>query len=78
MALTRLTTCTKSFEANLIKALLEDNEIECFINNEMINTVLPYLGFSMESGINIMVDETNLEKALELLEENKDLADSDE
>ena len=78
MALTRLTTCTKSFEANLIKALLVDNDIECFINNEMTNTILPYHGFYMESGINIMVDESNLEVALELLETNKDLADSDE
>jgi hypothetical protein len=62
-----LTTCNSVFEANLIKGMLDNNEIECFLTNENFSSLMPQYNGVMGSGINIVVDESDLEKAQRLI-----------
>jgi hypothetical protein len=64
-----LTTCNTLFEANLIKGMLENNEIECFLTNENFSSLMPQYNGVMGSGIHILVDESDLEKAQSLISE---------
>jgi hypothetical protein len=63
-----LTTCNDSFDANLIKGMLEDNGISCYLTNENFSSMLPHFNGMLGSGINIMVDEIDFEKANKLIE----------
>jgi len=62
-----LTTCNSSFEANLMKGVLENNGIRCFLTNENFSNLMPHYNGMMGAGIQIMIDENDLVKAQELL-----------
>jgi len=62
-----LTTCNSSFEANLMKGVLETNGINCFLTNENFSNLMPHYNGMMGAGIQIMIDENDLGKAQELL-----------
>ena len=66
-----LTTCNTVLEANLIKGMLENNDIPCFLTNENVTSLLPQFNGLLGSGVNILVDENDLEKAQKLLAEEK-------
>lgn len=57
-----------TFEANLIKSYLDNEDILCILKPKDASGVLPHLGFS-QGGIDIMVHEDNLEEAKKILKE---------
>jgi hypothetical protein len=63
-----LTTCNSSIEAHFKKSLLEDNEIECYLINENFSNLLPGYNGMMGAGIQIMIDERDLERARKIIE----------
>lgn len=63
MEIVRLISCNTAFDANVIKTKLESEEIECFITNENFSTIYPFL----TGGIDIMINEKDLERAKELI-----------
>lgn len=67
----RLTTCNDSFEASLIKDKLEDEGIECFLTNENFTSLFPNYNGILGSGIQVMIDEKNLERALEIIKDKQ-------
>ena len=67
MKTVRLTTCSNAIEANMIKNLLENEEIACFLTNENFTTLMPGCSGILGSGIQIFVDEDDYEKAIEIL-----------
>jgi len=67
MAIVRLITCNNSVEANMLKSLLENEGIECFLTNENFTTLMPGYNGMLGSGIQIMIDETNSDRAIELI-----------
>jgi len=62
-----LTTCKDSFEANLVKGLLEDNGIRSFLTNENTSNVMPQYTGMMGFGVQVMIDESDLKNAQELI-----------
>ena len=62
-----LTTCNSSFEATLIKGMLENNGIRCFLTNENFSNLLPIYNGMMGAGVQIMIDDSDLEKAQKLI-----------
>ena len=62
-----LTTCNNSFEANLIKGMLENNGIKSFVLNENASSLLPHLNGIMGAGVQVMIDASDLETAKELI-----------
>jgi hypothetical protein len=71
MSIVLLTTCNTSVEANLLKGMLKNNGISCFLANENFSNLMPHYNGIMGSGVQIMIDETDKEKALGLLEEQQ-------
>lgn len=67
MSVVRLTTCNDIYESHQIQDLLEAEGIECFATNEHITTLMPIYNGMLGAGIQIMVDETDLDKATALL-----------
>ncbi len=67
MAIATLTSCNTVYEAHLIKGVLETNGIQCFLTNENISVILPHLGGMMGSGVQVMVDENDIQLASELI-----------
>lgn len=67
MAIIKLTSFDTSTEAHLFKAILEDNEIRCFLTNENFSSLMPQYNGIMGSGIQIWIDEQDLEAAQEIL-----------
>jgi hypothetical protein len=63
MAIIRLTTCDNVIEANFIKNNLENENIECFLTNEISSTLLPGYSGMLNAGVQIMIDEKDFEKA---------------
>ncbi len=63
----RLTTVSNSIEATLLQHTLEMEGIDSFITNEQISTMLPHLYGMLGHGIQIMVKETDYEKAKKIL-----------
>lgn len=72
MAVVTLTTCNTSFEANLIKGMLESNDIYCFLTNENFSTIMPMYNGMMGAGVQVMIDESDLERAQELIHANQE------
>jgi len=62
-----LKCCQTPFEAGLIKAKLNDAGINCFLTNESYSALYPTLGKTFGTGVQVMIDEDDLEKALEVL-----------
>ena len=67
MAIVRLITCNSSIEANTVKALLNNEGIECFLTNENFTTLLPIYNGILGAGVQVMIDEKDNEKALEII-----------
>lgn len=70
MRTVRLITCDDSFLANLIKGALENEGIPVILHNEHTSDVMR--GYIREaSTVDILVDEHDSERALQLLERNQ-------
>ncbi|MEI7503448.1 MAG: DUF2007 domain-containing protein [Paludibacter sp.] len=67
MSIIRLVTCNNIVDANFIKNNLENEEIECFLTNEISSTLIPAYNGMLGAGIQIMIDEKDLEKAIQLI-----------
>ncbi len=67
MKTTTLKTCQTPFEANLIKAKLEAAGIPSFLTNENYSTLYPVMANLLGSGVRVLVNDEDLENALELL-----------
>lgn len=67
MAIISLTSYNNVIEANMIKDLLENEGIICFLTNENFTTLLPGFTGMWGSGIHIMIHEENKERALEII-----------
>ena len=70
MAIIRLTTCNNVIEANFLKNNLENENIECFLTNEISSTLLPGYNGILNAGIQIMINEKKLEKAYLLINDH--------
>lgn len=57
--------------ANMTLGLLQENEINCHLRDEHIVTIDPLLNPAV-GGIKLMVDETDFDKAQELIKEAED------
>ena len=62
-----LTTCNSAIEANLIKGMLENNGIRCFLTNENFSNLMPHYNGVMGAGVQIVIDENDVEQATALL-----------
>lgn len=62
-----LTTCNNVMDANLIKGMLENNGIECFLVNENTTTLLPHFNGMLGSGVQVVVWNDDLATAAQLL-----------
>ncbi len=62
-----LTTCNNAVEANLIKGMLENNGIECFLTNENFSGLMPNYNGIMGSGVQVIIDENDMDRAKELI-----------
>ncbi len=67
MSTTILTTCNNVIEANLIKGMLENNGIKCFLTNENFSSFMPHYYGMMGAGVQIIIEEKDLLQANELL-----------
>jgi len=67
MATTILTTCNNSIEANLIKGMLENNGIHCFLINENFSNLMPNYNGIMGSGVQIVINEFDMDEAIKLI-----------
>jgi hypothetical protein len=70
MAIVRLTTCNNSFEAHLIKDKLQMEDIECFLTNENFSSLLPNFNGVLDSGVHVMIDEKDLDKAVKIIQQD--------
>lgn len=68
MSIIKLTTCNNVIEANMIKNLLENEDIQCFLTNENFSTLLPINNSLLGSGIRIMINEEDFEKAKQVID----------
>jgi len=68
MSIIRLTICDSVIEANFLKNNLENEGIECFLTNEISSTLVPVYNGMMNAGIQVMINEEDLEKASKLIE----------
>ena len=63
-----LITCDTSFQASLIQGrLLNEGAIESFLTNQNSTNLLPHLNNIMGSGVQVLVDENNLERARKII-----------
>lgn len=67
MALVCIKTCDRIFEANLIKTRLIDSGVDCFLTNENYTSLYPACNGLLGSGIRVMIEEEDADKALDLL-----------
>ncbi|MCZ4695821.1 DUF2007 domain-containing protein [Ancylomarina euxinus] len=67
MSIIRLMTCETAIEANLIKGRLKNEGIEVFITNENFSNLMPHYNHILNSGIQIMLHETDYDNARTLL-----------
>lgn len=65
-----LMVCNNVIEAHHILNRLQNEGIECFLINERITTLMPYLSSPHASGVQVMVHEEDVEKAKEILEQD--------
>lgn len=67
MSIVRLTTCNSIVEANMLKYTLENENVECFLTNNNFTTLMPGYNGILGAGIQIMIEEKDIEKANKLL-----------
>ncbi|MBK7213061.1 MAG: DUF2007 domain-containing protein [Bacteroidales bacterium] len=69
MSIIRLTTCASSIEANMLQGLLANEGIESFLTNENFTTLMPGFNGMLGSGVQVMIEETDFERASKLIQE---------
>lgn len=62
-----LYTADNSYEANFIKDDLASEGIECMLTNENFVTLMPHMNGMLGSGIQILVDRADYDRAKEIL-----------
>ncbi|PZP49528.1 MAG: hypothetical protein DI598_07570 [Pseudopedobacter saltans] len=63
--------------ANIAKGLLEDNDIECYLQDENVSTIMPMWNIA-NGGVRLFVDPEKVERAELLLKKAEDqLTDED-
>lgn len=67
MSTTRLITCENLTEAYLIKGKLNNEGIDCFLTNENFTNLMPIYNNMLGAGIQIFVDDNDLDKARALI-----------
>ena len=71
MSIICLTTCDNVIEANFIKNNLENEDIQCFLANEISSTLLPGYSGMLNAGVKIMIEDSDFEKARLLINQSK-------
>ena len=61
-------TCENSFEANMVKGRLESAELQCFLTNENISSLLPQYHRMLGAGVQVMIKAEDYNKAVEVLD----------
>jgi DNA-directed RNA polymerase subunit RPC12/RpoP len=69
MNVIRIRSFTDSIEANIAKAKLQADGIACFLTNENFSVLQPGLSGQMTGSIDLMINEEDLEKAKEILDD---------
>lgn len=70
MKTVKLITCNDAFQAHIIQGALANEEIASLLHNENMSTVMRgYIGDI--SGVDVLVDEDDYDKAIRLLERNQ-------
>ena len=64
-------TYYSSSDAYLAKHQLENENVFCFLENETISSVLPGYTGMFNSGIKLRVDFENIQRAIDILENNE-------
>jgi hypothetical protein len=72
----RVLTCDNVAEAYLVKGMLANEGVESFLTNENITTLLPHFNNMLGGGVQVMVDESDYDKARDILREK--ISPSDE
>jgi len=62
-----LYTVDNSYEANFIRDDLADEGIECMLTNENFTTLMPHMSGMLGSGIQILVDKDDYDRAKQIL-----------
>lgn len=57
------------WEAQMVKDILENENIEAFLNNEILGTVAPFYSSSGLGSVRVVVSNLDYEKAEKLVEE---------
>ena len=65
-----VTTCDNVIEAYAIKDKLYNEGIECMLTNENFTSLMPFMNNMLGSGIQILVFESDYEKALQIIQES--------
>jgi len=69
MKIRKLAAYIEPIEAHIVKAMLEDNGIYCFVKDEyMVN--MNWLYSNAVGGVKVMVGDDDYEKAMELISDN--------
>lgn len=63
-----LHTVDDSYEANFIKDDLADEGIECMLTNENFTTLMPHMNGVLGSGIQILVDKDDYDRARQIID----------
>jgi len=71
MSIIRLTTCYTIIEANMLKSMLVNEEIESFLTNENFTTLMPGYNGMLGAGIQVMIEDTDYEKAVKLMQSHE-------
>lgn len=72
MGIRSITTCNNVIEASMIKDLLENEGIQSFYTNEHFTTLMPHMNNIIGGGIQVMVEEEEYERALEIVGKSTD------
>ena len=70
MKTVNLISCNNSVEANLIQGNLANEGIESFLANENYTSLYPNMNGAMGSGIQILVNEDDADRALKIISSN--------
>lgn len=74
MKTVKLITCNDGTQAHIIQGMLESEGIDSMLQNENMAGVLPGL-INNISGVDILVSESDYERAMQLLEQNQMIAE---
>lgn len=64
-----LVTCQDAIEANIFKGVLDNAGIECYLAGENFSALMPTNIGELGGGVQVLVNENDLEKAKLLIKE---------